>query len=642
MVRRSVPLVLGRNRVNRSAEPLHCETGPDRSQSRCQHEDLPNHLEQRPREFRRQITDELCAISVSILDCVNRFTDQTFVSIEGGHLTTNSPGNEPMTDNPLTASTHRTPRRSIIATLVVTMTVFASMFFAVTPAFAYPQFVSHSYVGDLNGDYDVTLEFKRDARFDVVEFQVSLTPLLGGSQPLPSLVVANGGADDTYSTEFTGVKAGEYGYLITQVSESGGIISTNSIITVGSQVRDLEATPLPDGRSFDIEWYRPAYGNPDKYTITVFGPFGNSTREVDGVIDNIRFEGLDLVNVDYPIRVTAHFFGGTSTTTITEKSADLPPLAPTDVSASIIDTNILTYSWTANEANDTRSLLNSVWLEVWTGGQMVYTTDHEVGQVSPERALILTGPFGLEFDTDYRIRAAAHSNGGVTFSAFSATVRTGSDPTPKPDPKPGVDITDPVINLTVPSTASRYGSTAIVNYTCTDNVAATSCIGSQASGTAVSTARIGTQTITVSAADAAGNTATQSANVTVDWNFTGQFAGTSGNEAIVARFYAATFGRLPDQGGYDYWINRLNTEPDGLAAAAQFFATSPEFTILYGDNVTDEQFVDTIYINVLGRAPEGAGRTFWIKSLGDQTHTRGSVMAFFANSAEHKTITATS
>ncbi len=58
--------------------------------------------------------------------------------------------------------------------------------------------------------------------------------------------------------------------------------------------------------------------------------------------------------------------------------------------------------------------------------------------------------------------------------------------------------------------------------------------------------------------------------------------------------------------------------------------------------MTDTQFVDTIYLNVLGRAPEGAGRSFWIDSLGNGTQTRGSVMAFFANSPEHKTITATS
>ena len=166
------------------------------------------------------------------------------------------------------------------------------------------------------------------------------------------------------------------------------------------------------------------------------------------------------------------------------------------------------------------------------------------------------------------------------------------------------------------------------------------CTSSHPNG--VLTDRIGPQTVEIFAQDTSGNTARETATAVVDWKFTGQFAGLDGNEAIVARYYAATFGRLPDQGGFDYWTNRLDTEPDGLPSAAQFFATSPEIEILYGADVTDEQFVDTIYVNVLGRAPEGAGRTFWIDSLADGSHTRGSVMSFFANSPEHKVITGTS
>ncbi len=246
------------------------------------------------------------------------------------------------------------------------------------------------------------------------------------------------------------------------------------------------------------------------------------------------------------------------------------------------------------------------------------------------------------FDHTYPVTITTHYLWGTASATFF--VKTSPDPqAPAPDPKgPTIDEADPTINLSVPGTVNRYSSSNIVTYSCADDVEVVSCSGTQESGTPVSTARIGTQTVSVTAIDAAGNTTTESANVTVDWAFTGRYAGVSGNEGIVARYYAATFGRLPDQSGFTFWVGRLTNDFDGAAAAAQFFATSPEFQALYGSNVSDTEFVDTIYVNVLGRTPEGAGRTFWIDSLANGTHTRGTVMSFFANSPEHMAVTGTS
>ncbi|MEM7275587.1 MAG: DUF4214 domain-containing protein [Actinomycetota bacterium] len=99
----------------------------------------------------------------------------------------------------------------------------------------------------------------------------------------------------------------------------------------------------------------------------------------------------------------------------------------------------------------------------------------------------------------------------------------------------------------------------------------------------------------------------------------------------IIRLYQAYVQRNPDQAGFLYWRRSLlNGLP--LVAASDFFAQSAEFTARYG-TLTDEQFVDQIYTNVLGRAADDAGRDYWVGQLGAGI-TRGEVMLAFSESAE--------
>ncbi|MEM9653880.1 MAG: DUF4214 domain-containing protein [Actinomycetota bacterium] len=96
----------------------------------------------------------------------------------------------------------------------------------------------------------------------------------------------------------------------------------------------------------------------------------------------------------------------------------------------------------------------------------------------------------------------------------------------------------------------------------------------------------------------------------------------------VGRLYMAYFGRRPDDGGLDYWIN--TGLPTG--SISDQFAASAEFRDRYGA-LSDRDFVYLVYQNVLGRDPDPGGLSHWTTVLRTGTK-RGSVMQQFSDSPE--------
>lgn len=103
----------------------------------------------------------------------------------------------------------------------------------------------------------------------------------------------------------------------------------------------------------------------------------------------------------------------------------------------------------------------------------------------------------------------------------------------------------------------------------------------------------------------------------------------SEHDRSVYRLYCAYFLRQPEPAGYAYW--RDHTDP--LRAISQHFAASDEFASLYG-SVSDAQFVNLVYRNVLGRSPDLAGEVFWGAQLAAGM-PRGELMILFSNSPEY-------
>ena len=108
----------------------------------------------------------------------------------------------------------------------------------------------------------------------------------------------------------------------------------------------------------------------------------------------------------------------------------------------------------------------------------------------------------------------------------------------------------------------------------------------------------------------------------------------SGTRAGVVRLYQAYFLRRPDTAGYDYWVGqrRAGVSLNEISAA---FAASAEFRTIYG-SLTNRQFVERVYMNVLGRPGDATGITYWTSQLDTRARNRGQVMTGFSESAEYR------
>ncbi|HMJ75051.1 MAG TPA: DUF4214 domain-containing protein [Iamia sp.] len=112
----------------------------------------------------------------------------------------------------------------------------------------------------------------------------------------------------------------------------------------------------------------------------------------------------------------------------------------------------------------------------------------------------------------------------------------------------------------------------------------------------------------------------------------------SGPRAGVVRLYQAYFLRRPDTAGYDHWVGQRRAGVS-LSEISRAFAGAPEFRTLYG-SLTDRQFVDRVYLNVLGRPGDATGVAYWTGQLASGARNRGQVMTGFSESPEYRERTA--
>lgn len=106
----------------------------------------------------------------------------------------------------------------------------------------------------------------------------------------------------------------------------------------------------------------------------------------------------------------------------------------------------------------------------------------------------------------------------------------------------------------------------------------------------------------------------------------------------VARLYMAALGRLPDREGLGYWTNRRKAG-DPLAHLADQVIDSREFEKRFG-SPDAEGFVDLLYQNVLDRAPDAKGGSYWTTALETGGWTPTRVLLTFSESVENKERTA--
>ena len=69
---------------------------------------------------------------------------------------------------------------------------------------------------------------------------------------------------------------------------------------------------------------------------------------------------------------------------------------------------------------------------------------------------------------------------------------------------------------------------------------------------------------------------------------------------------------------------------------ASSFLVSEEFKQRYGENVNNASYVETLYINVLGRDYDQAGYNYWLGNLNNGVETRYELLLGFSESVENK------
>ena len=114
-----------------------------------------------------------------------------------------------------------------------------------------------------------------------------------------------------------------------------------------------------------------------------------------------------------------------------------------------------------------------------------------------------------------------------------------------------------------------------------------------------------------------------------------QVTGLTDPSGEMFQLYNAAFKRFPDAEGLKYWINVYSSGINTKKVVAASFVRSAEFKSRYGENVTTEEYVTTLYRNVFDRLPDEDGFNYWVGSLNKEEQTRSDVLLNFAIANEN-------
>lgn len=139
---------------------------------------------------------------------------------------------------------------------------------------------------------------------------------------------------------------------------------------------------------------------------------------------------------------------------------------------------------------------------------------------------------------------------------------------------------------------------------------------------------LGANGVTVTGSSAAVTVTTPMSNVTVATAEERQYA-----LDFIERLYVNMLGRASDPSGKNYWYGRLaNHSVNGLTLADGFYFSN-EFTAISA-SMSNEAFVRRMYITILGREPDGVGLPYWTSKLDTGAMTREQVYRGFLGSPE--------
>ena len=109
------------------------------------------------------------------------------------------------------------------------------------------------------------------------------------------------------------------------------------------------------------------------------------------------------------------------------------------------------------------------------------------------------------------------------------------------------------------------------------------------------------------------------------------------------RSYFGALGRLPDEGGYNWWLGEIEAGRHTLNSMAAGFIDSSEFkTLSDSDNsgvISNEEFILHMYNGVFGRDPDAGGLAWWVGQLDTEAKTQPDAFISMTQSNEYVELT---
>ena len=108
-------------------------------------------------------------------------------------------------------------------------------------------------------------------------------------------------------------------------------------------------------------------------------------------------------------------------------------------------------------------------------------------------------------------------------------------------------------------------------------------------------------------------------------------------QKLLQELYIAFFNRIPDADGLEYWMTQLKNGQSINSIAESFYIAGVQAGDLtgYKANMSNEDFVNVVYKNVLGRSDgaDAEGLAYWSDALTSGQETRGSLVSTILYSA---------